>query len=100
MGKVDQGVFTYWMLAHHFRRPLRYIGLAGQGKQVRDLLCLDDLIDLLDGQLSDPDRWDGAIVNVGGGRECSLSLVEMTALCEQITGNRVEAATDPDTRLG
>ena len=30
MGKVDQGVFTYWMLAHHFRRPLRYIGFGGE----------------------------------------------------------------------
>src|SRR2546430_1429475 len=24
MGKVDQGVFTFWVLAHHFRRPLEY----------------------------------------------------------------------------
>ncbi len=32
MGKVDQGVFTYWMLAHHFRRPLRYIGFGGGGQ--------------------------------------------------------------------
>ena len=29
MGKIDQGVFTYWMLAHHFRRPLQYIGFGG-----------------------------------------------------------------------
>jgi hypothetical protein len=29
MGKVDQGVFTHWMLSHHFRRPLRYIGYGG-----------------------------------------------------------------------
>ena len=29
MGKVDQGVFTHWMLAHHFGRPLRYIGFGG-----------------------------------------------------------------------
>src|SRR5205823_4167681 len=43
MGKVDQGVFTYWMLAHHFGRPLTYIGFGGSGKQVRDLLHVDDL---------------------------------------------------------
>src|SRR2546423_982125 len=29
MGKVDQGVFSYWMLAHHFRRPLSYVGFGG-----------------------------------------------------------------------
>ena len=31
MGKVDQGVFTFWMLAHHFNRPLSYIGFGGSG---------------------------------------------------------------------
>ena len=56
MGKVDQGVFTYWMLAHHFGRPLRYIGYGGAGKQVRDLLHVDDLVDLVDEQLADPGR--------------------------------------------
>jgi CDP-paratose 2-epimerase len=100
MGKVDQGVFTYWMLAHHLRRSLRYIGFTGQGKQVRDLLHIDDLVDLLEEQLSEPDRWDGTTVNVGGGRECSLSLLETTALCAEITGNRVEVAADPNTRAG
>ena len=79
MGKVDQGVFTYWMLAHHFRRPLRYIGFGGRGKQVRDLLHVEDLLALLDEQIHDPDRWDGAKLNVGGGRDCSLSLLETTS---------------------
>ncbi len=57
MGKVDQGVFSHWMLAHHFRRPLSYIGFGGSGKQVRDLLHVDDLLALLDEQLSAPDHW-------------------------------------------
>jgi CDP-paratose 2-epimerase len=100
MGKVDQGVFTYWMLAHHFRRPLQYIGFGGTGKQVRDLLHVDDLGDLLDEQLCDPQRWDGTKVNVGGGLDCSLSLLETTELCAELTGNRVELSTHPNTRLG
>jgi CDP-paratose 2-epimerase len=100
MGKVDQGVFTHWMLAHHFRRPLRYIGFGGTGKQVRDLLHVDDLLELLDHQLSDPQRWDGAKVNVGGGRERSLSLRETTAVCAEITGNAIEITAAPQTRAG
>ncbi len=100
MGKVDQGVFTYWMLAHHFKRPLSYIGFGGTGKQVRDLLHVDDLLELLDEQLRDPRRWDGAKVNVGGGREVSLSLLETTALCTEITGNDVEITSAPETRPG
>ena len=54
MGKVDQGVFTHWMLAHHFRNPLTYIGFGGEGKQVRDLLHVEDLVDLVERQLLDP----------------------------------------------
>ena len=100
MGKIDQGVFTYWMLAHHFRRPLRYIGFGGHGKQVRDLLHVEDLVALLDEQIQDPDRWDGIKVNVGGGRDCSLSLLETTRLCAQITGNRLEIGSERQTRPG
>jgi CDP-paratose 2-epimerase len=100
MGKVDQGVFTFWMLAHHFRRPLQYIGFGGGGKQVRDLLHVEDLIDLLDEQLRDPRRWDGTTLNVGGGRECSLSLLETTELCAEITGNRLEIGGAAETRDG
>jgi CDP-paratose 2-epimerase len=100
MGKVDQGVFTYWVLAHHFGRPLDYIGFGGRGKQVRDLLHVEDLLELLDEQLLDPGRWDGRTVNVGGGRGCSLSLCETTALCAEITGNRIETNSVAETRAG
>ncbi len=100
MGKVDQGVFTYWMLAHHFGRSLEYIGYGGSGKQVRDLLHVDDLIELLDEQLAAPGRWDGVVANVGGGRECSLSLLETTALCSEITGRELAIGTAPSSRPG
>jgi CDP-paratose 2-epimerase len=100
MGKVDQGVFTYWMLAHHFRRPLSYIGFGGSGKQVRDLLHVDDLLDLVDEQLRVPELWSGVTVNVGGGRECSLSLCETTELCRQVTGRTVEVSAAGEDRPG
>ena len=89
MGKVDQGVFTYWMLAHRLGRPLSYLGFDGTGRQVRDLLHVDDLVELLDDQLLRPDHWDGVVANVGGGRACSLSLQETTALCRELTGREV-----------
>lgn len=100
MGKVDQGVFTYWMLAHHFQRPLEYIGFGGTGKQVRDLLHVADLLELIDEQLSEPERWAGATVNVGGGTLCSLSLHETTELCRQITGQGVDIRASSDDRPG
>jgi CDP-paratose 2-epimerase len=100
MGKVDQGVFTHWMLAHHFRQPLAYIGFGGTGKQVRDLLHVEDLVDLVERQLLDPGGWDGRTVNVGGGRECSLSLLETTAICRRLTGNEVPIEPVVQTRAG
>ncbi len=100
MGKVDQGVFTHWMLAHHFEQPLSYIGFGGKGKQVRDLLHVEDLVDLVERQLLDPAAWDGRTVNAGGGRECSLSLLETTAICRDLTGNEVPISPVVETRAG
>lgn len=100
MGKVDQGVFTHWMLSHHFRRPLRYIGFGGRGKQVRDLLHVEDLVDLVERQLTDRGSWSGRTVNVGGGRGCSLSLLETTEICRRLTGNEVPIEPVEETRPG
>jgi CDP-paratose 2-epimerase len=90
MGKVDQGVFALWMGKHYFGRPLAYIGYGGTGKQVRDLVSIDDLGDLLERQLDRFDDLPHRLYNVGGGLASSLSLLETTALCEEITGKRVE----------
>jgi CDP-paratose 2-epimerase len=100
MGKVDQGVFTYWVLAHHTGRPLSYIGFGGAGKQVRDLLHVDDLVDLIDLQLGDPGHWAGRTLNVGGGRDVSLSLAETTELCRELTGRTVPVAAAGEDRPG
>lgn len=100
MGKVDQGVFTHWMLSHHLGRSLRYIGYGGTGKQVRDLLHIDDLVDLIDLQLQEPHHWAGHTFNVGGGRAGSLSLRETTDLCAQITGRTVDVSAAGETRPG
>ena len=100
MGRVDQGVFTYWMLAHYFKRPLGYIGFGGSGKQVRDVVHVDDVVELIEEQLALPDEWSGHIANAGGGREISLSLRETTELCTEITGNRIEVGASDETRPG
>lgn len=100
LGKVDQGVFTHWMLAHEFGKPLSYIGYGGSGKQVRDLLHIDDLTDLIEEQLLDPDHWAGRTFNVGGGPEVSLSLLEATRICARLTGNRIEIGSVPGDRDG
>lgn len=100
MGKVDQGVFTHWMLAHLRGQPLSYIGFGGSGKQVRDLLHVTDLVDLVELQLLDADHWNGRTFNVGGGREVSLSLREASEVCARLTGNEVAVDSAPEDRPG
>ncbi|REJ93587.1 MAG: NAD-dependent epimerase/dehydratase family protein [Planctomycetota bacterium] len=97
LGRVDQGVVTLWVAHHYFERPLRYIGFGGGGKQVRDVLHVQDLFDLVVEQLDRDDIWDGRVYNIGGGVEQSVSLLELTQLCRQATGKQVPIGAVPET---
>ncbi|HEX3469441.1 MAG TPA: NAD-dependent epimerase/dehydratase family protein [Candidatus Elarobacter sp.] len=90
LGKADQGVFALWMGRHYFKRPLAYVGHGGDGKQVRDLVAIDDLGDLILRQIEMIATLPPRVYNVGGGPASSLSLAETTEICREITGNRVE----------
>lgn len=89
MGKVDQGVFTFWLINHYFKRDLHYLGFGGKGKQVRDLIHIKDLFELVDLEINNMSACNGKIYNVGGGNNCSLSLLETTKLCRELTGNKI-----------
>ncbi|MBS0260850.1 MAG: NAD-dependent epimerase/dehydratase family protein [Planctomycetes bacterium] len=97
MGKVDQGVVALWVARHHFGSQLKYTGFGGQGKQVRDLLHVHDFFDLLLRQLEQLSAWDGRAYNVGGGPEISVSLRELTRLCQDATGQQIQIASDSST---
>lgn len=98
MGKTDQGVVTLWMAKHYWNQSLKYIGYGGTGKQVRDLLHVDDVVSLIDLQIHQIEKFQGKIYNVGGGAENSASLFEMTSICEKITGNKIQIASEVETR--
>lgn len=83
MGKVDQGFMVLWAARHLFGGLLSYMGFGGEGLQVRDVLHVADLYDLIKIQMTDFARFDGMLFNVGGGRDCSTSLSELTALCSE-----------------
>lgn len=100
MGKVDQGVFVLWVAAHYFQKQLNYIGFGGTGKQVRDLLHVEDLLRLVTYQLDHLTELDGEIFNVGGGTSNSLSLIETTQLCQTITGKSTEIKSSQEERSG
>jgi CDP-paratose 2-epimerase len=98
LGKADQGVFAFWLAYHYFKKELSYIGFGGKGKQVRDLLHILDLIDLIVKQIESVGSHFGTVFNAGGGRFSNLSLQETTALCRRITGNPVTITSTPQNR--
>jgi CDP-paratose 2-epimerase len=100
MGKTDQGIATFWMAKHFWKQPLKYIGYGGTGKQVRDILHIDDLMDLIDFQIHNIDIFNGKIYNAGGGAQRSISLLEMTEICTQITGNTISISSEEQNRPG
>ena len=100
MGKVDQGFMVYWITRHIWKKKLKYIGFGGTGKQVRDVLHVEDLGRLIDWQIDHLDQVNGHTLNVGGGYENSVSLKELTRLAAEKTGNVLKVGSEPETRPG
>lgn len=98
MGKVDQGVFVLWVARHYWQKKLGYFGFGGTGKQVRDMMHVADLLRLVDQQIHQFSTFDGGIFNAGGGRDKSVSLQELTRVCEEVTGNRIDINSVPENR--
>ena len=98
--RSDQGVVAFWVMSHLFDRPLKYIGFGGTEKQVRDLLHIDDFTDLLLDQLANFDSYQDGRYNVGGGREISASLLELTELCRRVTGKTISVEPSKEQRPG
>lgn len=99
MGKVDQGVVVLWMAKHFWKKELGYFGFGGEGKQVRDMLHVNDLYRLLEIQMANPSIYAGKPWNVGGGNSVSVSLQELTQICENITGNEIPIKSVKQNRV-
>ncbi|MSU73684.1 NAD-dependent epimerase/dehydratase family protein [Candidatus Kaiserbacteria bacterium] len=99
-GKVDQGFVPLWIARHIFGGRLTYIGYEGKGKQVRDVLHIDDLCSAVVLELEHLDEVNGRVFNVGGGLQNTVSLIELTALCREVTGKEVAVDIIPEGRPG
>ncbi len=73
MGIEDQGWVAWFMIAGLFGRP---ITIYGNGKQVRDLLYVDDLVRAYDAAITNIEKTAGKVYNMGGGSTNTLSLLE------------------------
>lgn len=98
MGKVDQGFVVLWVARHMFGGRLSYLGYGGEGKQVRDVLHINDLYDLIKCEMNQIDSLSGRTFNVGGGARVSTSLSELTELVQAKTNRQVVIDRVKETR--
>ena len=95
-GVEDQGWVAWFIIAAVLGRP---ITIFGDGKQVRDVLYIDDLIDSFLHCLEKLPSCAGRVYNVGGGPRSTLSLLELIAMLEELMGT-VIPLTFADWRQG
>ena len=97
MGHEDQGFVALWAARHKFGGNLSYRGFDGKGYQVRDILHVHDLYELLKKQLADLESTTNTIYNVGGGPSTSVSLAELTSQCHRLSSEHLEIGSDSET---
>jgi CDP-paratose 2-epimerase len=83
----DQGWVAWFTIAAQLGRP---ITIYGDGKQVRDVLYVEDLLDAYDAAVTRIDHAAGRVYNVGGGPEKTLSIwQEFGPLLEELLGREL-----------
>lgn len=90
-GVEDQGWVAWFAIAALFKRPLT---IFGDGKQVRDVLFIDDLIEAYDMAIKNIDQCAGQAFNIGGGATNTLSLLELLSQLEEQLGFEIPRAYD------
>ena len=95
-GKCTQGWVAWWAIAAHFGLPLTYIGW--KGKQVRDILFVEDACRLFELEMRHIGRVSGRVFNAGGGHANSLSLRDATGIVSEIFGRKVRPSLKAQAR--
>jgi CDP-paratose 2-epimerase len=85
-GVEDQGWVAWFMIAAQLGRP---ITVYGDGKQVRDILFIDDLLDAYDAAAENISTAAGQVYNIGGGPRNVMSLLELLEYLEVRSGEPV-----------
>jgi CDP-paratose 2-epimerase len=85
-GMEDQGWVAHFALSAIAGRPLT---IYGDGKQVRDVLFVDDLVNAYEAYLSRSRQLGGRVFNIGGGTDFTLSLLELLSLLESRLNRRI-----------
>lgn len=87
-GIEDQGWVAWFIIAALKNHP---ITIYGNGKQIRDLLFIDDLLDAYDLAVANISQCRGGVFNIGGGIDNSISIwVEFSKILERISGRTIK----------
>jgi len=78
---------------------LYYKGYNGLGNQIRDILFINDLCELISLQIRNFNRIKNQTFCVGGGIKNSANLNELTRICEKITKNKLKIKRDLQTSI-
>lgn len=95
-GIEDQGWVAWFTIAATLGKP---ITIYGDGKQVRDLLFVEDLVDAYQQAIERIDVARGKVYNIGGGPGNQASLLEVLAQLERVIGKPIPLSYD-DWRPG
>lgn len=85
-GVEDQGWVAWFVIAAALGRRLT---VYGDGKQVRDVLFVDDLMRLFERIIERPDAAAGEVFNVGGGSQYQLGVVELLGVLSELGGRPI-----------
>ena len=85
-GNEDQGWVAHFLYSALRGEP---VFIYGDGRQVRDILCVNDLLQAFEAVLAARPVTEGQIYNVGGGPDNTVSLLELIEMVEELTGHKV-----------
>jgi CDP-paratose 2-epimerase len=95
-GVEDQGWVAWFSIRAMQNRP---VTIYGDGKQIRDVLYIDELIDAYNAAIDNIDKTAGNAFNIGGGMQNTLSLLELIKMLEERFDRPLEYSFD-DWRPG
>lgn len=90
-GVEDQGWVAWFTIATLLGKP---ITIYGDGKQVRDMLYVTDLVAAFDAFVQRRSKLHHGVYNMGGGMENTMSLIELLDYLEEVAGKRSEISYD------
>ncbi|MGH7933297.1 MAG: SDR family NAD(P)-dependent oxidoreductase [Candidatus Binataceae bacterium] len=85
-GMEDQGWVVWFMIATESGQTLT---IYGDGRQVRDVLHVDDLIDAFEAAARNIGASAGSVYNIGGGPDNAICLLDVVGFLERQSGRRI-----------